>query len=303
VRLLLAGLLALSLPGVVGAEDPPPRGAASNSSASAPPPREEMARLEARLEGAVSRVSIPHAGVLLGRSSSSRGYRLPGYGIVFVLTPRALPGGEENVFVTRGPHGHGVRVERHVTRGEPGWEPERVEEIERQVLVFQHVAEAQRRRAEEDRDRMVRDMRVRLEVHRPDGEHEEQVDVTAPEDPDAAPPDAVWVGDPAEPGSPPWAFWFEAEPGREERSPDRIVGEVRDAVLEALDSEGGTVSGLAPEEYVTVAIDFVPGGIFASDRGPARTLIVRARQRDLAARARGALGPEELRSRVEVIEY
>jgi hypothetical protein len=140
-------------------------------------------------------------------------------------------------------------------------------------------------------------------VHRPeDGPGEERAATTA-EGSDTAPPDAVWVGDPEELGPPPWAFWFEAQPGGEERSPDRIVEEVRDAVLGALDSEGDAVGGLAPEEYVTVAIDFVPGGFFASDRRPARTLIVRARQRDLAARARGALGPEELRSRVEVIEY
>ena len=302
MRLLLACLLVLSLPGVICGEDPPPRPASDNSWTSAPPPREEMARLEERLEGAVSRVSIPHAGVLLGRSSSSRGYRLPGYGIVFVLTPRALPG-EDDVFVMRRPHGPGVRVERHVTRGGPGWEPEHVEEIERQVLVFQHAAEAQRRAAEEDRDRMVHDVRVRLEVHRPEEGPEGEADVTEAEGADAAPPDASWVGDPAEPGPPPWAFWFQAGEREEERTPDRIVEEVREAVLTALGSEGDAVSGLAPEEYVTVAIDFVPGAFFASDERPARTLIVRARQRDLAARASGALGPEELRSRVEVIEY
>jgi hypothetical protein len=202
------------------------------------------------------------------------------------------------------PGGHGVRVERHVTPGGSDWEPQRVEEIERQVLVLQHAAEAQRRAAEEDRDRMVRDIRVRLEVHRPEGEPGEGVDVTAAEAPGMAPPDAAWVAeDPGEPGPPPWAFWFEPGVGHEERSPDRIVGDVRDAVLEALDSEGDAVEGLAPEEYVTVAIDFVPGGFFASDQRPARTLIVRVRQRDLTARADGTLGPEELRSRVEVIEY
>lgn len=302
MRVLLAWLLALSLPGVVCGEDPPPRRASDDSWTTAPPPREEMARLEERLEGAVSRVSVPHAGVLLGRSSSSRGYRLPGYGIVFVLTPRALPG-EESVFVTRHPQGHGVRVERHVTRGQSGLESQRVEEIERQVLVFQHAAEAQRRAAEEDRDRMVRDIRVRLEVHPPEDGPGEEHDATVVEGSDATPPEAVWVADSDELGPPPWAFWFEAQPGEEERSPDRIVEEVRDAVLGTLDSEGDAVGGLAPEEYVTVAIDFVPGGFFASDRRPARTLIVRARQRDLAARARGALSPEELRSRVEVIEY
>jgi len=75
------------------------------------------------------------------------------------------------------------------------------------------------------------------------------------------------------------------------------------AVLAALDSQGEAVAGLAPDDFVTVAIDFVPGGFFTSHQRPTRTLIVRARQRDLAARARGAIPPEELRSRVEVIEY
>jgi hypothetical protein len=63
------------------------------------------------------------------------------------------------------------------------------------------------------------------------------------------------------------------------------------------------VAGLDADEWVTVAVDFVPGDIFSSHRRPTRTLIVRARQGDLVARAEGALAPEELRERVEVIEY
>jgi hypothetical protein len=114
------------------------------------------------------------------------------------------------------------------------------------------------------------------------------------------PPDAVFVGERPEP---PWKFWFEGETSGEERSPDRVVEDVKSAVIEALDARAGAVVGLRADEFVTVAVDFVPGGFFASHRRPARTLIVRARQRDLEARAAGRLAPEELRSRVEVIEY
>ena len=64
--------------------------------------REELESLELHLEHAVAEVSVPHAGILLGRTNASRGYRLPGYGVVFVLTPSALPGGERAVFVFRG---------------------------------------------------------------------------------------------------------------------------------------------------------------------------------------------------------
>jgi len=297
--LLMAVLLA---PGVVCGQGAWPETEAGHDRASATA-REEMESFEERLEQAVSRVSTPHAGILLGRASGSRGYRLPGYGIVFVLTPRALPG-ERAVFVVRhgpGPAGTGVRVERRVSRGgEPPRELERVEELERRVLILQHTAEAHRRAAEEDMDRMVRDIRVRLDVQAPDEGATVEEDHDATTVP-AAPRDPTLVSEEA--GAPPWKFWFEAETGEEERTPDRVVAEVKMAVLAALDSQGEAVAGLAPDDFVTVAIDFVPGGFFTSHQRPTRTLIVRARQRDLAARARGAIPPEELRSRVEVIEY
>ena len=157
--------------------------------------REEIDSLERHLEDAVGRVSLPHAGLLLGRANASRGYRLPGYGVVFVLTPRALPG-EEPVFVVRrqaGPGAAAVHVERHGAHAgdEQHWVSEDVEELERQVLVLQHAAEARRREAEEDMDRIVEDVRVRLEVAgergspRP-GEH----DVTVHVDTEAPPPGA-----------------------------------------------------------------------------------------------------------------
>jgi hypothetical protein len=284
--LLLAALL---IPAVVWGQEPASAGKALSAWTSAPPWGEEERSLEAILDRAVSRVSMPHAGVVLGHVSGARGYRLPGYGIVFVLTPRALPG-ERSVFIARREHSHPARdvvIERHVSPGEeppPGLED--VEALERQVLILQHTAEAHRRAAEADTDRLVRDFRIRLEEEEP-----------------APPPDAVFVRkEPGGSGTPPWRFWFESEAAAEERTPDRIVGDVKGAVLEVLETRG-EMAGLSPDEFVTVAIDFVPGGFLASHQRPTRTLIVRARQRDLAARARGALGSEELRSRVEVIEY
>ena len=270
--------------------------------------REEVESLERHLEETVGRVSLPHAGILLGRANASRGYRLPGYGVVFVLTPRALPG-REAVFVVRGGEHHpgtGIRVKRHVARPGEGshWEPERVEELERGVLVLQHAAEAQRRAAEEDMARIVEDVRVLVEVR--EGEPESDArDVTVRVDTPGAepPPDAVFVPEMPEP---PWKFWFPAETSEEERSPDRVVEDVRSALIEALDARAGAAGaavGSRADEFFTVAVDFVPGDFFASHRRPSRTLIVRVRRRDLEARASGALAPEEFRDRVEVIEY
>ena len=88
----------------------PAQGQEKNRSVAA---REGIEAIEARLARAVDRVSLPHAARLLGRVESARGYRLPGYGLVLVLTPRMLPGGEGQVYVLRrgSPKPGHVRVE------------------------------------------------------------------------------------------------------------------------------------------------------------------------------------------------
>jgi hypothetical protein len=290
--LLMAAFLAASH---VVAQPAGDTGAAPGSRL-APPGREELASLELHLEHAVAEVSVPHAGILLGRTNASRGYRLPGYGIVFVLTPRALPGGERAVFVLRG---RGADTPSHVdvhARGEAIVDVTEieVEAFEHQVLILQHAAEAQRRAAEEDHERIVRDVRIRLS-----GPTARRVgDISG----EGSRPVLVDKSAPG-PTSPPWSFWFGSDTLQEERSADRVVQDVRSALIEALESRGAGVAGLEADEFVTVAVDFVPGGLFASHRRPTRTLIVRARQGDLSARADGKITAEELRAQVEVIEY
>jgi hypothetical protein len=152
----------------------------------------------------------------------------------------------------------------------------------------------------------VRDIRVRLSPA-PDSETEVSegerrtilVDKTAPlpEAPDVA---ALPVGGP---GPPPWRFWFGEEVSEEGRTPQRVVEDVRGAVIGVLEARVPGVAGLGDDEFVTVAVDFVPGGFFTSHRRPTRTLIVRARQKDLDAHARGKIASKELRARVEVFEY
>jgi len=266
-----------------------------------PPLRQRLEALEAHLERAVARVSLPHAGVLMGRIDATRGYRLPGYGILFVISPRALPG-ERSLRVEVGaalPRG-GRAIGPPVPPVGGDWEEQHVEELERQVLVLQHVAEAERRAAEEDMERIVRDVRIRLAPLPPPEE--------GSSDAGAAPGGGEWPapaapGELALPSAPPWKFWFEDAQPVDERSPDRVVAEVRTALIDALESQASRVVELGADEFVAVAVDFVPGGLFASHPRTARTLVVRARQRDLAARARGAIGTDELRRTVEVIEY
>src|SRR5512138_552950 len=95
-RLMLAAVLAALVPPALAGqkESEKSRPAAS---------REDLEAIEATVARAVDRVSLPHAAPLLGQPESSRAYRLPGYGIMLVLTPRTLPGGEGQIYVFHGP--------------------------------------------------------------------------------------------------------------------------------------------------------------------------------------------------------
>ena len=282
---LVTTLLALALPAAAQPQEKARPEAA----------REGIEAVEAQLARAVDRVSLPHAARLLGRAESARGYRLPGYGLVLVLTPRMLPGGEGQVFVLRGgAPKHRVHVEsRRPSTGEAEWtvDDEQIQTFERQVLVLQHETEAARRAAEEDMERVVEDVRVRVAL--PPAPPQAPEGPAPPSPPEAALP----------PAPPPWKFWFETGTPEEKRTPEAVVADVRGAVIDALAAPGGRLVGLAGDERVTVAVDFVPGGIFAAQARPGKTLVVTVRVKDVDARARGAITPEELRRRVEVTEY
>jgi len=297
---------------------------APGAPASAPGVRDGLEALEARLDRAVDRVSLPHAARLLGRAEAARAYRLPGYGVVLVLTPRALPGESGRVYQlrTRAPKARReVHVETHAPGAPPAvWvgvedEEEGVETFERQVLVLQHETEAARRAQEEQMERIVSEMRVRIApparvpgappVPEPAEAPEAPTPAAAPLPPAAprAPEAPAPPGAPAPPAPPPWKFWFEAGAPQETRSPAAVIADVRSSLVEALVAPGDLALGLSGDERISVAVDFVPGGLFAANARPGRTLVVSVRARDVNARTRGAISPEELRRRVDVSEY
>ena len=342
---------ALLLPGGAGAQK-------------APLDREALELFEAQLDRAVGQVSRPATGVVLGRAESARGYHLPGYGAVFVLTPRVLPR-EGNVLVFRpgssAPSSAQIHIEAHVEGPDgpdeeaaarlaeharrvfaPPGNPEgtftirtptapedrQAEEllaIEQQVLDFQREAEEERQKAEREFERISQDIRLRmapLPLPPPPGAAAPAPQAPRPAVPQApptgavAPAPAVPPGEPPPPGAPgppaiaglpmpqppPWSFWFDGGPP-DRRTPAKIIADVRAAVIASLENAGARLRGIAPDEYVTVAVDFVPAGVFVSQIRPARTVVVRARKQDLDARSRGQLSPEDLRRRVEVSEY
>ena len=120
---------------------------------------------------------------------------------------------------------------------------------------------------------MVEDVRVRVAPPSPvrsrctPAAPEAPAPPAPPQAPDApappSPPEA-----PLPPAPPPWKFWFETGAPEEKRTPEAVVADVRGAVIDALAAQGGRLVGLAGDERVTVAVDFVPGGLFAAQARP-----------------------------------
>jgi hypothetical protein len=255
--------------------------------------REGILALGRQLDRAVARVSLPNAARLLGRDSA-RGYRLPGYGLVVVLAARALPSAEGDFVYQLGGPSHIFHLQ---TKKPPAGDPQlpaEIESVERQVVILQHQTEQTRQAAERDMERIMHELRVRTAAAEGTSKPE-AVPASTGETPSGT--------DAQLPPPPPWKFWFESGATHDDRTPEAVIADVRRALVDALSRNTGHVPGLLPEESVTVAVDFEPAGLFVTRSAPARTLIVRARVRDLEARARGAITVEELRRRLEVSEY
>jgi hypothetical protein len=291
-----------------------------------PVPRSEIEQLEAQLDQAVGKVSRASVGIVVGRAEGSRGYHLPGFGAVFVLAPRALPAPRGFVVWSQevGP-GAVLQLEQQVPSpaepARPGAPPaaprrqirirsgpqavpldpdeaRRIAEMEAQVAAFQKEAEEARLVAEKEFEQLAIDVQVMLAPPPPGAAlpPEAPTAPTAPRDVRAP------ARPPAAQAPPPWHFWFEPREARDARDPDQVVADVRAAVVATLEASGGQMTGLPPDEHVAVAVDFVAGGPFGPTR-PAKTLVVRARRKDLDERARGKLSAEELRKRMEIVEY
>lgn len=100
---------------------------------------------------------------------------------------------------------------------------------------------------------------------------------------------------------PPWQMWTGVL--EDTRTPERIVADVRDAVTATLEAHGAELRSLPSDELISVAVDFVPRGLFSAQPRPVRTLVVRVRKQALDERAAGRLGRDELQRQVVVSEY
>jgi uncharacterized coiled-coil protein SlyX len=168
----------------------------------------------------------------------------------------------------------------------------------------------------------VRELQARMEAVRRDVERarvaaERQVEMrlAAPPEPPTVPRAPVELAPapqpvsepPSEPAPPafavaPWQFWFNVEDPGDGRTAEAVVRDVKAAVASLLERQGGALRHLKPDEYVAVAVDFVPGVSLLGGRTQ-KTIVIRARKRDLDERRAGRLGATELRQRIEYSEY
>jgi len=79
---------------------------------------------------------------------------------------------------------------------------------------------------------------------------------------------------------------------------------VKTVLIQVLEARGGFLTSVRPEEFLVVAVDFTARGFpFRPERNAERTLVVKAKKRDLDERRSGKLATDELRKRIEVHEY
>jgi hypothetical protein len=208
------------------------------------------------------------------------------------------------------------------------WTRARDEQVQSYVRQVEEQAEAFRAEAERARQQAERQVRTRLAPPAPAPAPPAPSAAAPPVPPPAAvpapvavapvvvaqppqppaPPEAPDAMDPFDTPPPPWRFWFEGG-GEDEMTVgeaagaadvETLVSAVRESVASGLESYRRPLASLRAEEFVAVAVDFVPDRPLRAR--PARTLLVRVRARDLRERQAGRLSATEFRSRLEFEE-
>ncbi len=303
--------------------------------------RAELEAIQASVEAAVARVSRP-AGLMFGRPSRAyhlKGYgavvvlaprALPRIRRQAAEGPQArafadvLVGLERSLEDVRDPAARRRLEETLVAlrNGLPPGQPlllkraprPRLATPPRDIQSLQEEAEAFRREAERAMEKAEREVLVRLRL--PENALPALAPAPPPLPPASAPPPPALgrvppmpsephvevLGPPAAPAPPAppgWPFWFGEEEG-EDAPPERILSDVRRAIVSGLGAYRGELARLGPDEFVVVAVDFVQG---TADRAGSRTVVARARKRDLAEHRAGRISADALRARVEFDEY
>jgi hypothetical protein len=177
--------------------------------------------------------------------------------------------------------------------------------LEQQVEAFQREAERARLQAEQAWIEIQREIQQRLDGG-PGGATGGTVTVGGGVAPNANASCRATRRDPAseEMDSPaPWRFWFGTDDPEDPRSPAQILTDVKTAIVDVLEAHGSLLHNVGSQEQVTVAVDFLPRGLFVGMQRPTRTLVVRVKKQIIDERRAGRLAADQLRAKLEVNEY
>jgi hypothetical protein len=311
-----------------------PSGGVPSPAASSERLRRELQILESLLDRAVGQASPPNPGFVLAGAPSTRGYRLHGQGIVFVLPPRRLPMADmvlarpgRQVVIRRTGRGSGSDLQQLELQ---------VREFQRQVAQEWESMEQSfleiHQRVNNPNPGATPVVAAQPSIVHPSGPEPvlpllpraaasapapapapgpsapaapEPPATPAPPAPPSPPRLPSWEQSPLAPVVPPWHVWSEefVHEG-DARPPHQVVADTRDALLSVLADHGHLLSSVPAEETVSVVVDFVSGTPILDDNARAeRSLALRVRKADLEECRAGRLAREELRRRIEITEY
>jgi hypothetical protein len=287
-----------------------------------PDPRPGLRAFEDVLDRAVSRVSRMSVSFFFPAAEASHGYRLPGYGAVFIVPARALPPGRRTINVRRfdsnppalvseGPDAEAAPgpqptptpgAATAVRAGRGGGRKPAPDAVELEIRRFEAQMEEYQRQAQMmNRIAEQQFLAFYRTVHGGVAAADATGAPTLVQGPAGVSDDAVAGGQ--RPTAPPWIGFVEPTGAEDTRTPNRVLNDVRAAVTGALEAEGPAVTVVGPEEFLVVTVDFVSASVLTEPAVPQQTLVVRVRKRDLDERAAGRLASDELQKRIDATTY
>ncbi len=287
-RLVLAatlGVLCVARAGAQGEPQPAPSAVPAGIDPSpAGDPRLAIETLAQNLDDAVRQVCRPSPANLFGPVQMTRGYRIPGVGVVFIVPPRTfapvrvvrlrdgrLPPEPAAKAVPRS-----VRTIQRVPRRQETQEERELRAFQEQIKTWNDAALRMHQEAEQQFERMVREAM-----------------------PNGAPVPSVSRA--PVPAQPPWAEWWSSEEPSDTRSPREILDDVRQTLARALLTSAPL--GLRDGESCVVSVEFVPSDAFDLNVRPATTLVARVSAQDLEALRKGGQPLEALVKRIDFHEF
>jgi hypothetical protein len=196
-----------------------------------------------------------------------------------------------------------MRALQEAERSHGGQQQEMARRMEAQLHELQARMEVLRREVERARMEAERQVEMRLGVPPAPPEPPAVVEAPpAPAAPEPPPPDAISELFPPMLAPAPWQLWFSIEEPADGRTGATVIRDVKAAVTALLERQGPSLHQVKAEEYVAVAVDFVPR-INGAGRRAQKTMVIKARKRDLDDHRAGRLGADELHQRIEYAEY